>query len=128
MLDERAIMQTHTTIGADTLQKVARQHGFAAVMLQMASDIARHHHERFDGKGYPDRLAANDIPLSARHRGDRGCLRRAANSAAYKPALSHDAALQSMNETAPGQFRSLALQAFRLCANEFARIAEEDAR
>ena len=64
--DERIIMQSHTTIGADTLKKVAKQHGSAVAFLQMAIDIARHHHERFDGKGYPDRLQGNAIPLAAR--------------------------------------------------------------
>jgi response regulator RpfG family c-di-GMP phosphodiesterase len=61
--DERILMQAHTTIGADTLQAVARQHGAAVVFLQMAIDIARHHHERFDGTGYPDRLGGTAIPL-----------------------------------------------------------------
>ena len=64
--DERVIMQTHTTIGAAVLQKVARKHPFAATFMQMAVDIARHHHERYDGAGYPDRLAGSAIPLSAR--------------------------------------------------------------
>ena len=64
--DERMLMQAHTIIGADTLKEVARQHGFALAFLQMAIDIARHHHERFDGTGYPDRLAGSDIPLAAR--------------------------------------------------------------
>ena len=59
-------MQTHTTRGADTLAEVARQHGSALAFLQMAIDIARHHHERYDGTGYPDRLAGSDIPLAAR--------------------------------------------------------------
>src|SRR5207237_3795905 len=63
--DERIIMQTHTTIGADTLKAVAVQHGFAVAFLQMAIDIARHHHERYNGEGYPDRLAGNNIPLAA---------------------------------------------------------------
>lgn len=126
--DERVIMQTHTTIGADTLQKVAKQHGFASVFLQMASDIARHHHERFDGKGYPDRLAGNDIPLAARivtiaDTYDALRMRRP-----YKPALSHYAALETMTETAEGQFDPLLWQAFRLCANEFERIAAEEDR
>ena len=59
-------MQTHTTIGADILQGIAQRHRAALGFLQMATDIARHHHERWDGKGFPDRLAGNDIPLAAR--------------------------------------------------------------
>ena len=64
--DERVQMQAHTVIGADTLAAVARQHNFALVFLQMATELARSHHERYDGAGYPDKLAGSDIPLGAR--------------------------------------------------------------
>src|SRR5262249_62173120 len=63
---ERAIMQDHTTIGAETLRAVARQHPFATGFLHVAIDIARSHHEKWDGTGYPDRLAGEQIPLAAR--------------------------------------------------------------
>ena len=59
-------MQAHTTIGAETLREVARRHPFATAFLHMAIDIARHHHERWDGTGYPDKLAGEAIPLLAR--------------------------------------------------------------
>src|SRR5207247_5647669 len=64
--DERLFMQTHTVIGAETLQNVARRVGSAVAFLQMATDIARHHHERYDGQGYPDGLKGSAIPLAAR--------------------------------------------------------------
>ena len=64
--EERLIMQAHTTLGADILQGIARRHCSALAVLQMAADIARHHHECYDGTGYPDRLAGNSIPLAAR--------------------------------------------------------------
>lgn len=124
--DERLIMQSHTTIGSDTLQKVAKQHGFAAAFLQMASDIARHHHERFDGKGYPDRLTGNDIPLAARIVSIADVYDALRSRRPHKPALSHAVAMQSMTESATGQFDPLLWQAFRLCAAEFERIAREE--
>src|SRR5207249_1877876 len=65
-IEERLSMQTHTVIGSETLQQVSEQHGSSLGFLQMAVDIARHHHERFDGKGYPDRLVGAAIPLAAR--------------------------------------------------------------
>ncbi|HYV36260.1 MAG TPA: protein kinase, partial [Gemmataceae bacterium] len=64
--DERIQMQAHTALGAETLRAVAKEHGAALAFLQMAVDITRHHHERYDGAGYPDRLAGSGIPLSAR--------------------------------------------------------------
>ena len=48
------------------LQKVAASHQTHQRFFQMAIEITRHHHERFDGEGYPDRLAGNVIPLAAR--------------------------------------------------------------
>ncbi|HMC88669.1 MAG TPA: protein kinase, partial [Gemmataceae bacterium] len=64
--EERSVMESHTTIGADILVAVARQHGASSAFLQMATDIARYHHERYDGTGYPDGLAGDAIPLPAR--------------------------------------------------------------
>jgi putative two-component system response regulator len=53
-------MKTHTTIGASILS------GSKSALVRMAEEIARHHHERWDGSGYPDGLEGNDIPLAAR--------------------------------------------------------------
>lgn len=57
---ELLIMRTHPEIGHDMLR------GSTSEAMKMSADIARHHHERFDGGGYPDRLGGEDIPLSAR--------------------------------------------------------------
>jgi hypothetical protein len=58
--EERAVMETHTTIGAGILA------GSASPLIQLAAVIARSHHERWDGTGYPERLAGEAIPLAAR--------------------------------------------------------------
>jgi response regulator RpfG family c-di-GMP phosphodiesterase len=122
---ERVIMQTHTTIGAETLQKVAQRHSFAAAFLRMAVDIVRHHHERYDGRGYPDRLAGNAIPLAARIVAFADVYDALRGRRPYKPPLSHAAAVEVMTETSPGQFDPLLLTAFERCAAEFERIARE---
>lgn len=57
---EHEIMQRHSNIGADLLA------GTTDPLLQMAATVARHHHEHFDGSGYPAGLAGEDVPLSAR--------------------------------------------------------------
>lgn len=57
---ERRVIETHTTLGATILR------GYRVPYGAMAQDIAQHHHERWDGNGYPCRLAGEQIPLAAR--------------------------------------------------------------
>jgi response regulator RpfG family c-di-GMP phosphodiesterase len=123
--DERIIMQAHTIIGGDTLKTVLRQHGSAVAFLQMAIDIARHHHERFDGQGYPDRLAGTDIPLAARIVSVCDVYDALRSRRVYKPALSHNAALQVMTEASVGQFDPALLQVLHRCNDQFERIFRE---
>jgi len=59
-LDRVVLMQTHTTIGASILS------GSKSALVKMAEQIARSHHERWDGSGYPDGVAGEEIPLPAR--------------------------------------------------------------
>ena len=120
--DERIIMQTHTTVGAAVLQKVAHQHGFAAAFLQMAIDIARHHHEHFDGTGYPDRLAGSAIPLSARIVAVGDVYDALRSRRVYKPALSHQEALEVMLQSCGGQFDPLLFQIFLQNAQQFDQL------
>jgi putative two-component system response regulator len=124
--DERVIMQTHTTIGAAVLQKVARKHAFAATFLQMSIDIARHHHERYDGGGYPDRLAGSAIPLSARIVAIADVYDALRSRRVYKPALSHLEAMSIMNEGgSQGQFDPLLFQVFLNHADGFDKLYRE---
>lgn len=63
---ERREMQRHPTIGAEMLTRAASHFGGEADFLPMAVDVARCHHEWFNGKGYPAGLAGDAIPLAAR--------------------------------------------------------------
>lgn len=64
---ERKIINTHVIIGHEMLKKAAAlaSHG-EAKLFHLAAEIARSHHERYDGKGYPDGLRGEEIPLAAR--------------------------------------------------------------
>lgn len=116
--EERIIMQAHTTIGASILQKVAQQHQFAVAFLQMAADIARHHHERFDGTGYPDHLVGSAIPLAARILALADVYDAMRSRRPYKPALPHGAAIDVMKESAEGHFDPALWQVFLKCAKD----------
>ncbi len=63
--EEFAIMQSHADCGARTLEAIREEYPDSAI-LRMGIDISRHHHERWDGSGYPCRLAGESIPLAAR--------------------------------------------------------------
>jgi putative two-component system response regulator len=63
--EEFEIMKQHTTYGRDILQRAEEQLG-AVSFLRLARDIAYSHHEKWDGSGYPERLAGEDIPLAGR--------------------------------------------------------------
>ena len=63
---EFAIMKTHTTLGRDAIELAERRLGRPVPFLQFAKEIAYSHQEKWDGSGYPQGLAGEDIPLSAR--------------------------------------------------------------
>ncbi len=120
--EERILMRQHATIGADILQKVAHAHGFAIAFLQMAIDITRHHHERWDGKGYPDHLRDQDIPLAARIVSIADVYDALRSRRPHKPALPHVATVEVMLESSQGQFDPALLHVFQICADDFAQV------
>jgi response regulator RpfG family c-di-GMP phosphodiesterase len=123
--DEFAIMKTHTTIGADVLQQVAKKHGFARGFLTMAIDITRHHHERFDGEGYPDRLAGDCIPLAARIVTIADVYDAMRCRRVYKSAMPHADVVRIMTRESDGHFDPALLQVFEQCADQFEQLYEE---
>jgi putative two-component system response regulator len=123
--EERLQMQTHTVVGAETLQEVARQHPFAAGFWQMAVDIARHHHERWDGSGYPDRLTGEDIPLAARFVAVADVYDALRSRRVYKRELPHHTTAQMMTEGNVGQFDPKVLAIFQRCLPRFDKIFRE---
>jgi len=117
--DERRIMQTHTVIAAQVLKKVAMQHSGALGFLHMAIDVARHHHERFDGQGYPDRLAGDQIPLAARIVAIADVYDALRSPRVYKDGMSHAAALDILLGEV-GHFDPALLEVFRTkCTDQF---------
>jgi putative two-component system response regulator len=63
---EWTVMQTHAQLGADAIEQAGRGANPPIAFLACATQIARHHHERWDGTGYPDGLAGDAIPVAAR--------------------------------------------------------------
>jgi response regulator RpfG family c-di-GMP phosphodiesterase len=120
--EERSIMEAHTLLGANLLEAVARQHGACLAFLNMAIDIVRHHHERYDGNGYPDGLAGDAIPLAARIVTIADTYDAMRSKLVYKPGLTHPAVRRLMLDPTQGQFDPALLLAFRACEGLFAEI------
>jgi putative two-component system response regulator len=123
--EERTLMQSHTTIGAETLREVLRRYPFATAFLSTAIDLARSHHERWDGTGYPDRLAGTDIPLSARLLAVADVYDALRAERVYKSGLTHATAVRAITEKSPGHFDPALLDVFARCADEFDRVFRE---
>jgi putative two-component system response regulator len=94
--DEQAVMQTHTLIGSQILA------GSRSRLLQVGEEIARTHHERWDGRGYPIALAGTDIPISGRLTAVADVFDALNFARPYKEAWPLDAALAEM-ELAAGR-------------------------
>ena len=117
--EERLLMETHTCMGADFLAEFAGENRARDDFFKMAIDVARHHHERFDGEGYPDRLAGEAIPLAARIMAIADIYDALRSRRPHKPALSHDVAVRIMTEQSAGQFDPALLEVFQRCAADF---------
>ena len=104
-LDEQqlSVMRLHATLGANTIRTlIERTPGVE--FLEMAAQIAHHHHERWDGTGYPSRLAARDIPLAARIVAVADVYDALTTKRVYKDAMSHEQARSIIGEGAGTQF------------------------
>ncbi|HEX8105209.1 MAG TPA: HD domain-containing phosphohydrolase [Solirubrobacteraceae bacterium] len=96
--EERLVMQTHTTVGARLLA------GSRSPIVRLAELIARSHHERWDGTGYPDRLAADEIPLAARICAIADVYDALVSARHYKPPWTSQEALAEIRAGAGTQF------------------------
>jgi putative two-component system response regulator len=122
---ERRLLRTHPLIGDRILEALGREHGSALEFLGMARGIVRHHHERHDGKGYPDRLAGDAIPAAARLVAVADVYDALRRERAYKPALPHEEAVRILLHKSEGQFDPSLVQAFAACQGEFERVYRE---
>lgn len=122
--EEFEIMKTHTTIGANMLLELSSHHAGNALM-EYAYQIARWHHERWDGKGYPDGLEGDEIPIAAQVVSVADVYDALTSVRVYKDAIPHKEAIQMILDGKCGTFNPLLLD----CLLEVQdRIAETLAR
>ena len=106
--EEFAVIKTHSMLGAEMLHKTEN---FAEQpLLQTAYEIARWHHERWDGRGYPDGLKGDDIPISAKLVSMADVYDALTSERCYKKAFPHETAVQMITNGACGAFNPLLTQ------------------
>lgn len=100
--DEYEIIKTHTTIGSEIILSMLDFED--EKYMNYCNDICRHHHERWDGTGYPDKLREAEIPLVARIVSIVDVYDALVSERVYKAAMSHEQALAVLNLGAGTQF------------------------
>jgi HD-GYP domain-containing protein (c-di-GMP phosphodiesterase class II) len=119
--EERALMQTHAVLGAQLLSGVSALEGAGLAVI-------RSHHERWDGEGYPDGLAGEEIPLAARIFAVADALDALTSDRPYRPAGSWNAALEVIAAEAGKQFDPAVVAALERIEGQLRTLCDEMGR
>ena len=112
--EEFEIMKTHSMIGAEMLENLPIHQD--APLVKVAYDICRWHHERWDGRGYPDGLKGDEIPISAQIVALADVYDALTSKRCYKDSFSHEKAVQMILDGQCGAFNPLLIE----CLQELA--------
>ena len=117
--EEFEMIKTHSAIGAKMLQELPPEQQDAP-LVKVAFEICRWHHERYDGRGYPDGLKEDEIPISAQVVALADVYDALTSERCYKKSFSHDEALKMILEGQCGTFNPLLLQCLQETADTLA--------
>lgn len=109
-------MKTHAKIGADLLSSIPFPYPVVP--------IVRHHHEQWDGKGYPDRISGPDIPLGARILSVVDCFDALNSDRPYRPKLSVEESFKILSDRRGNMYDPLVVDTFIACYEELAEGAQ----
>ncbi len=118
--EEFEIMKKHTLIGAEMLKALPMHQ--EEPLVKKAYEICRWHHERYDGRGYPDGLNGEEIPVSAQVVALADVYDALTSERVYKKAFTHDVAIQMILEGKCGQFNPMLME----CLREIESVLQEE--
>ncbi len=121
--EEFDYMKSHTIRGYDIIAQIADN--WDKELMEYCKQIARSHHEKYDGRGYPENLKGDKIPIAAQVVSVTDCFEALISESLYKKAYSFDAAYQMILNGDCGAFNPKLLEAFRNSREEFKEIASE---
>lgn len=122
--EEFECIKSHCIMGASTL-KIAEEKVAFQSFLTMACTIARSHHEKWNGKGYPDGLRGEQIPLSARMMAIADVYDALRSERCYKEAYSHDKALEIIVAERGKHFDPRIVDAFLAVEQEILQVSQQ---
>ena len=117
-------MKQHTVIGASMLDHMERYKD--EPMIKLSRQICRWHHERYDGKGYPDGLKGEEIPIAAQVVSLADVYDALISKRAYKEAFSHEKAMQMILNGECGTFNPILLEAFVEIQDKLQRVMPQE--
>lgn len=120
--EEFETMKTHTTIGCDILEKFRKTQ--SGTFYQYCYEICRYHHERWDGNGYPDHLAGEEIPISAHIVAVADVYDALVSPRVYKSVYANNIAYEMIMNGECGQFSPDVLECLALAREDFFNIVE----
>ena len=115
-------MKTHSAIGANMLESLEKFRD--EPLLKIAHDICRWHHERYDGRGYPDGLKGDEIPISAQIVSVADVYDALVSERVYKKAYSHEKAMALILNGECGTFNPVLVECLKDIQNELAKGVE----
>jgi len=116
-------MKCHAEYGRNAIAQAENDIGESASFLRYAREIAYGHHEKWDGSGYPQGLAGDAIPLSARLMAVADVYDALISKRVYKPAYSHEQAVAMIAEGRGSHFDPDVVDAVLAIAEQFNEIA-----
>jgi len=117
-------MKTHAQLGSDAIEQAERDAVKPVAFLALAKEIARWHHEKWDGSGYPDSLVGDDIPVAARIMALSDVFDALISARVYKPAMPYAAARDIIVQGRGQHFDPEMVDAFLACFDIFCEIAD----
>ncbi|MBI4755749.1 MAG: HD domain-containing protein [Betaproteobacteria bacterium] len=121
--DEWTIMRTHAVVGADAIEQAERDGDRPVEFLVLAKEIARWHHEKWDGSGYPEGLRGEAIPVSARLMAVADVFDALISPRVYKAPMSFDRARDIIRDERGRHFDPDIVDAFLARFEDFEAIA-----
>lgn len=118
--EEMTIVRNHAELGAKTLIELYNMNEHNE-FLEMAIDIAHYHHEKWNGKGYPEGLSGTDIPLAARIMAVVDVYDALTSEKCYKTAYSHEKSMEIINEESGKSFDPDIIEVFNKIQKQLKR-------